>query len=174
MMRLTLIIILTVILLPHSLTAAQDPWVEIGIERIDGVAAPGFTLKDMRGDYISLEDFKGRPVFLNFWATWCPPCTAEMPAIEKLHRSFKDRGLVVVAINYLEDRDRILKYIRKMGYTFTVLMDSDGYVKRNYRLNGIPATFLISRDGKMAGRAMGMRDWESRAAFSIMEELINQ
>jgi thiol-disulfide isomerase/thioredoxin len=167
------LISLFIVLLSQSLVAAQDPWREIGIERIDGVAAPGFTLKDIRGDDISLEDFKGRTVFLNFWATWCSPCRAEMPAMEKLHRSFKDRGLMVVAVNYLEDGDRVLKYIRKMSYTFTVLMDNDGYVSGKYRVNAIPVTFLIDRDGRIVGRARGMRDWDSRAAFRFMEELIS-
>ena len=88
------------------------------------VSAKDFKLKDLNGNEISLSQFKGKKVFLNFWATWCPPCKAEMPDIEKVYNETKDSDLVILAVNINEKKDTVKSFIEKSKYHFTVLLDS--------------------------------------------------
>lgn len=158
--------------------AGQDYWVDAGVVRIGDkkpVPAPDFTLSAFDGKKVSLKDFKGKAVFLNFWATWCPPCTIEMPSMEALHKRFKDKGLVVIAVNSEEDEKKVSKFIKKKGYTFLVLLDSYGSVSSDsYRAIGFPTTYLIDRHGMVVGKAEGAREWDSKESFRLIEEILKQ
>jgi len=114
--------------------------------------APAFTLEDREGRRISLAHFRGRPVLIDFWASWCGPCRKSMPAIEQLYRKYRGSGLQVVGINIEGRSPATLHYLTTGGYTFPVLFDSgnwDAPVARSYRVSSIPRTFLIDGDGNI-------------------------
>ena len=128
-----------------------------------GSYAPKFALTDLSKKTINLDDYKGKKVILNFWATWCPPCVNEMPLLQEIHTShssplFKrgEKGdFVVIGINYNEDYDRVKKFISEKGVTFTILIDSDLKVSMDYGVIGLPITFFIDREGKIKEKFKG-------------------
>src|SRR3989338_4484627 len=164
---------------PLNINAAgQDYWADAGVVRVGKkkpVEAPDFALNTLDGKKVSLKGFKGKAVFLNFWATWCPPCTIEMPSMEIIHKRFKDKGLIVVAVNSEEGEKKVSKFIKKKGYTFLVLLDTDGSVTSDsYRTVGLPTTYLIDRQGMVVGKAEGAREWDSEESFRLKEEILKK
>jgi peroxiredoxin len=133
------------------------------------VEAPDFTLRDLSGKKIALAEYRGKLVFLNFFATWCAPCRQEMPAMERLYRSYRDTGLVLVALNVRERAREVRPFIQELRLSFPVLLDQEGLAAYKYAVRGLPATYLIGRDGQMLWRAFGPREWdgpEARAYFT--------
>ncbi|GAI00918.1 unnamed protein product, partial [marine sediment metagenome] len=107
----------------------KDFFSSLGIQKINPpVKAKDFTLEDLKRSAVSLRDFEGKVIFLNFWATWCPPCRIEMPAMEKLWQKFKDEDFVILAVDLREAREKVSSFIKENGYTFPVLLDSRGAV----------------------------------------------
>lgn len=160
------------LLLAAAPAAGVEPKADFGMVE-DPVPAPAFTLEDLAGHQTGLADFTGRVVVVNFWATWCVPCREEMPHLEGLWRTYRDRGLVVVGVS--EDRGgakRVRKYVARMGLTFPVLLDPKGGVGRAYRVTGLPATVLIGRDGRLAARVIGYRDWTGPDAAGLVRHLL--
>lgn len=118
-------------------------------------AAPDFALTDLDGNKVSLSDFRGQYVYLNFWASWCSPCKSEMPDIEKMHKEFKEEGLVVLAVDMGEGRAAVEEFIGSNGYTFRVLLDPDQSAAEKYGVTAIPASYFIDRDGNIAEKRVG-------------------
>ncbi|GKS57085.1 hypothetical protein YTPLAS18_06120 [Nitrospira sp.] len=114
-----------------------------------GMPAADFTLIDLDGNTRTLADYKGKVVLLNFWATWCKPCTTEMPAMQSAYDRLKDKGLVVVAVNELEDEARVREHIVEYGHTFPVLLDRDNDVANLYGVFGLPVSVFIDGNGKV-------------------------
>jgi peroxiredoxin len=114
-----------------------------------GFVAPGFTLDSLTGDPVTLADLRGKAVVLNLWASWCPPCRSEMPALNAIHQKFRDQGLVVLGVNttYQDDEANARAAIRDWGLTFPIVFDRDGATSRQYRVQAMPTTFFIGRDG---------------------------
>jgi peroxiredoxin len=114
-----------------------------------GFTAPDFTLKTPDGEGYRLSELKGNAVLVNLWATWCPPCRAEMPAIEKMYQEYKDQGLVVLAVNmtYQDDPANVSPFIQEYGLTFPVLLEETGNVGTAYQLRSLPSTYFINRAG---------------------------
>ena len=109
--------------------------------------APGFELSSLDGQVVSLSDFRGKPVFLNFWATWCGPCRFEMPFIQKMYEGLSNEGLVVLAVNVQENPTRVKEFVESFGLTFPVLLATNSEVPLTYNIRGIPATFFIDKNG---------------------------
>lgn len=128
--------------------------------------APNFSLLNLKGEEVSLSDYKGKIVLVNFWATWCQFCDIEMPDLEKLSKEHDD--LVVLAVNVMESEKKVSKYIEDGGYSFPVLLDSKGNVSREYLASGLPASYFIDRDGILLGRAQGLLTYEQ------MEQVIEE
>ena len=120
-----------------------------------GKPAPDFTLVDLEGNQISLSDFRGETVFVNFWATWCPPCRAEMPEIEAIYQEYKDKGVVVIGVDIQETKEEVLQYIQEGGYSWTFVLDTTGEVTTNYQITGIPSSFFIDREGIIRAMNIG-------------------
>lgn len=110
--------------------------------------APDFQLDDYStGQPVKLSDFKGKPVLVNFWATWCPSCKVELPEIAQVYHQYKSQGLTVLGINMREDSQTIKNYLAGTDYNWTMLMDSNGQLVNNYGVVGYPTTFFIDRKG---------------------------
>lgn len=140
-----------------------------------GYEAADFTLPDMKGAQHTLSELRGKIVFLNLWATWCPPCIAEMPSIETLHRRFRDRDLVVLAVS--EDAngvEAVQPFVDQLGLSFTILLDTEGSVSPRYGVTGFPETFVIGRDGRVIEHFVGPTDWASAARINYFETLLRQ
>ncbi|MFQ5856778.1 MAG: TlpA family protein disulfide reductase [Anaerolineae bacterium] len=122
-----------------------------------GDVAPDFTLKNLEGEKISLSDFEGQPVLINFWATWCAPCRIEMPAIENMYQKYKDDGFVVLAADVEESITVVRSFVDSMGLTFPILLDYKGDIaRRDYRIRGYPTSYFVGRDGKIVAAHRGM------------------
>jgi len=114
-----------------------------------GFLAPDFELKTPDGEVIRLSDLRGQAVLVNLWATWCPPCRAEMQSIEKVYQDYKDQGFTVLAVNMTrqDDASAILPFVREQALTFPVLLDEKGEVAAAYQLQSLPSSYFIRRDG---------------------------
>jgi peroxiredoxin len=112
-----------------------------------GQPAPDFALRDLNGQIRRLSDFRGQVVFINFWATWCPPCRRELPEIQAVYDDKKDEGLTVLEVDYQESTAAVKDYWSEQGLTMPVLLDSSGDVVDQYRLVGLPDSFFVDRDG---------------------------
>ena len=112
-----------------------------------GSRAPDFQLSNLDGQSISLSDLRGKTVLVNFWASWCSPCRAEMPFIQRLHEGWSDSELVILAVNAGEDFSTVKEFVDSFGLSFMVLLDTKGEVALDYNVRGIPATFFIDKDG---------------------------
>ena len=124
-----------------------------------------FELEDLDGNKVSLSDFKGKKVFLNFWATWCPPCKAEMPDIEKLYQETRDTGLVILAVNVGENKETVKDFITNNKYSFPVLLDVKGEISQLYQVTGIPTSYFIDTEGYLDDGATGAIPLESMKEF---------
>ncbi len=112
-----------------------------------GQPAPDLRLPLVGGGELDLETYRGRPVVLNFWATWCEPCRAEMPVFERAQQQYRDQGLVVLGVDMQERDEEIQAFLSQVGVTFPSMVDRTGEVTRQWRATGLPTTFLIDRAG---------------------------
>lgn len=123
---------------------------------LSGTEAPDFRLTDLDGRPHRLANYRGKVVVLDFWASWCAPCRRELPAIEKLHREYRSRGLVVLAVN--SESEKVARsFVKKYGYTFTVLTDVEGSVFGDYAVSSIPVTIVVDKEGRISTHFIGFR-----------------
>src|SRR3990172_7651973 len=115
----------------------------------EGFLAPDFTLDTLDGKKVTLSELRGKIVLINLWATWCPPCRAEMPALENAYEQYKDSGVVILGLNVTnQDSEKdIPLFIDEFGLTFPILLDRDGSVSALYQLRGLPTTYFVNREG---------------------------
>jgi thiol-disulfide isomerase/thioredoxin len=122
----------------------------------------------------SLADVQGKVVFVNFWATWCPPCRDEAPSLERLYQRLGPRGLEILAITIDEagDREPVERFRQELGLTLPILLDPDRDAYRAYQATGVPETFVVSREGRLVERVVGPRDWEEPRYTALVERLL--
>ena len=138
-------------------------------------AAPNFQLTNLSGDAVNLTDYRGEYVLLNFWATWCPPCLAEMPSMQSAFERYRDRGFVVLAVSSdVEGKTIVQPFTDKLGVSFPVLLDTEGRVSEIYGAVNLPLSFLLNRNGEVIAGAQGARDWYSEEAISVLDEMMQQ
>ena len=137
------------------------------------LAATDFTLDLLDGKSVKLSDYRGKLVFLNFWATWCPPCRSEMPAMQALYDKLKDRGFVILAVDLAEEAGVVRDYIRANKLTFPVLLDTSGAVGGTYGAESIPTTYIVDREGRILARGIGAQwKWDSPEMIALFEKLL--
>ena len=120
-----------------------------------GDFAPQFLLKLFGGKEIKLTDFKGSPVLMNFWASWCGPCRKEAPELERVYKKYKDKGVVFIGITVSDWKEKSLEYIKEFGITFLNGADETGKIAEEYKIYGVPKTFVIDKEGRINYERMG-------------------
>ncbi len=147
--------------------------VSIGVRPVDAaIPLVDHRFELLSGAESSLADYRGRLVLVNVWATWCEPCKLEMPSMERLHRAFADRGLVVLALNYAERRDLVSRYIESEAYTFPVALDPARALSDAFGVRGLPTNYLIGPHGRVIGTKVGFRFWDTPEVFDAFEVLL--
>ncbi|MFT4578608.1 MAG: peroxiredoxin [Nitrospinales bacterium] len=172
LLYLLFVVVLAVIayriqLSPNQKTALNQERPEVGHP------APDFTLRNLQGNLEGLIDHKDKVIVLNFWATWCAPCLEEMPAFEKLYRRYRSQGVTVLAVSL--DKGNISKvkdFVDANNLTFPVLIDSDGAAEKLYPSFTIPFTYVIDKEGRVAARVDGAKNWASSETFAALDILI--
>ena len=150
-----------------------------------GENAPAFTLPDLSGKSVSLHDFEGKVVVLNFWASWCAPCITEMPALQSLYDRAEEKGIVVLAVAEDERAEEIEALVEKLGLKFPVLLDETGSIKDRYKVQGYPETYILDPKGKVvlfpdpgsnipATKIIGPREWDSPEYSELLQALVTQ
>ena len=152
-----LVTILTTGLLITGCTGGSEPIATVG------EAAPNFELQNLDGQSISLSSLKGKPVLVNFWATWCGPCVSEMPYIQEIHEDWSDSGLMVLAINWGESASEVEQFLQAHNLSLPVLLDTKNVVAPKYGIRYIPTTFFIDKDGIVRNKVIGA--FPSKAAI---------
>ncbi len=135
-------------------------------------STPDFSIPGFNGKMISLKDFRGKTVLLNFWATWCAPCREEMPGMERLYQEFKDRNFVILAVNVKDRKQDALSFLEELKITYPAAFDPDGQVGLLYGAWGLPTTYLIGPRGEGLARAWGPADWHSPAARTLISQIL--
>ncbi len=140
-----------------------------------GFAAPDFTLELLGGGQVTLSDLRGRGVIVNLWASWCPPCRAEMPALQRVYEANRARGLEVLAVNstYQDSEAGAASFVRELGLTFPIPLDRTGTVSRTYLLRALPTTFFIDGDGVIRKVVIGGPMSETTIQTAV-EEILGQ
>jgi peroxiredoxin len=154
--------------------ASADPFQELDLIRpAKPTAAPDFTTPRLGGSEVRLGTERGKVVLLNFWATWCPPCKEEMPSMERLYRRFQARGFTILALSIDAGGPEVVEsFVKRLGLTFPIGLDPKLEIANLYTVRGLPASFLIDRSGRITGVALGPRNWDSRAAHTVLEALL--
>jgi len=154
--------------------ASADLFEQMGVSRPrTSKPAPDFILKDIHGKPISLAQFKGKPVLLNFWATWCGPCREELPSMQRLHKASKNNGgfqIIAISIDRFNMK-KVNQYAEDLSLTFPILIDPDRETRKNYFIRGLPTSYLIDSEGKLRGFVSGARNWDSPASIELMKSL---
>jgi len=114
-----------------------------------GFLAPDFTLQSLEGKNFTLSELRGQAILVNLWATWCLPCRAEMPAMQRMYEEYKDQGFVVLALNmtYQDTPSAVLPFVQEHGLTFPILLETNGQAAGQYELRSLPSSFFIDRNG---------------------------
>lgn len=152
-----------------QITESENKQLSTGI--LKGQLAPDFTLTDLNGDTVKLSDFKGKIVFVNFWATWCPPCQAEMPHMQNIFEKFKSKDVVILGVNMTlteENSEDVQTFVNEQQLTFPIVMDEKSDVVQTYQVVAYPTTYLLDKEGVILEKFYGAISYE------IMEKYISQ
>ncbi len=133
--------------------------------------APDFSLKTLQGETRSLSSYQGSIVFLNFFATWCGPCRAEMPSMEVLYNTLNGEKFVILAVDLQEERSTVERFIQQNRLTFPVLLDERGGAGKLYGVQAIPTSYVIDKTGKIIAGMTGGREWDSEEVIALFREL---
>jgi len=156
------------------LTAAELPPLTHGLTSIENPQqASDLKLLDLDDSEVSLADFKGKVVVVNFWATWCPPCRREMPSLERLYQQSKEQGIAVLAVNVAEDLETVFSFRGTIEPqpSFPILLDSNAATLDAWQVKGLPTTYIVAPDGRLAYRAVGGREFDHPELIKQLLEL---
>ncbi len=147
----------------------------MGIARGDPTPVPlNLGLQDLNGRTVELSDFKGKIVFLNFWASWCQSCRDEMPSMQKLYSKFKITDFAMLAVNLQESASTVRDFLTTQNLAFVALLDSDGKARSSFGVGTIPTTLILDKKGRIISRAVGPREWDSKESFALFEYLVSE
>jgi peroxiredoxin len=138
------------------------------------LTAADFSLPDLSGKELSLADFRGKVILLNFWASWCPPCRAEMPSMQKLSNLFKNKKFVVLAVAEDQGPQQAVSFVNSNHYSFPVLFDPQGKAAQLYGVTAYPTTYLIDKKGVVRHRVVGAADWTDEKIVKELKRLADE
>jgi peroxiredoxin len=141
-----------------------------------GKTAPDFSLPDLQGQNQRLSDYRGKVIFLNFWATWCKPCKEEMPSMQVLWENLKKEDFVMLAISMdrVTTKKEIPPFVENLKLTFPILTDSWGQTDKRYKLMGVPETYIIDQNGVLREKVIGPRDWTRTESIETIVQLLQK
>jgi peroxiredoxin len=139
-----------------------------------GNPAPDFDTVDLKGNVWSLSKLKGQVVFLNFWATWCPPCREEMPSMQRLYAKLPKDKFTMIALFNKDKPAAVKNFVAKLGITIPILSDEYNFVGAKYGLRGLPETFIIDKQGVIRAKFIGPADWDSPKFVDMLSKYINE
>ena len=137
----------------------------------DQAPAPDFALTDVDGRTWRLDDYRGRVLIINFWATWCPPCRAEMPSMQRVQARLARDGIALVAISVGDDARAIRAFLAEVPVTFPLPMDPDSRIAQRYPMIGLPTTFVVDRAGRLVYSLTGQQEWDDPAFLEQIRAL---
>jgi thiol-disulfide isomerase/thioredoxin len=140
----------------------------------NGAAAPTFQLDSMAGKKVNLNDFRGKVVLLNFWASWCGPCRKEMPILEQLHKQYQAKGVTLVGVNVEPSSDDAVKWLKGTPVSFPILFDRDSSVSKLYQVQGMPNTVILDRKGKVRFIHRGYKPGEENEYLDQIRALVRE
>jgi cytochrome c biogenesis protein CcmG, thiol:disulfide interchange protein DsbE len=162
----TIIVVVGALVLGGLIWVNRDRFTPLDV----GSRAPDYAALTLDGDTVELASFRGDVVLLNIWATWCPPCVREMPALQRLHEELEPQGLRIIAVSvdavagalgaFGQPGGDVAEFRDDFGITFTVLHDPSGRIQSLYQVNGLPTTYLIDRDGRIRRKVLGAAEWD--------------
>lgn len=155
MMGIGLLLIAAGLVWMQARPSAATPQIS-NLPAVQGNPAPNIELTTLGGQRMALDNYAGQVVLVNFWATWCPPCKAEMPGINRFYEANKAKGLTVLAVNAREGEGLVRPFIQSNGFSFPVLLDPEGQAVDRYRVNSFPTTFIVDRNGVIRYVQIGM------------------
>ena len=173
--RLLLAVLAVVLGYGASFTLYHHDNFEAEASAADSSSAPELTLNRLGGGIAHLSDYRGKWVLLNFWATWCSPCVAEMPSMEEFSQKFKAKNLVVLAVSV--DRggpEKVKKFVKQYGLTFDIFHDPESDSSNKYRVSSLPSTFVINPKGEIVSQAEGMREWNDPEIVAYFDDLMKR
>jgi thiol-disulfide isomerase/thioredoxin len=140
-----------------------------------GRSVSNFTFPGLNGKMFSLADYRGKVVFLNIWATWCPPCRDEMPSMERLYQELKDEDFIILAVSVDSSGAKaVAPFVRNYQLTFPVLLDDKGKSRSLFKTTGIPESHIINKEGILVEKTIGPRDWDNPDTIQFLRELIHK
>lgn len=139
----------------------------------DVAPTPEFSLNTPDGKKVSLKDFRGKIVLLNFWASWCVPCREEMPAMEKLYQEYKQKNFVILAVAVKDRKQDAIDFVKELKITYPIALDPDAKVGSEYGAWGLPVTYLIGTKGEGLARGWGPAEWYAPPARKLIQELLD-
>lgn len=140
-----------------------------------GLPAPDFKFSNLEGQEVALSDLKGKVVFINIWATWCPTCVEEMASMQRLYDRFKGSNFEILAISIdALGKQVVAPFMEKHGLTFPVLLDPTGKIKKLYLITGVPESFIVDKNGILVLKVIGPQNWIASEVVMFFEDLINQ
>ena len=139
-----------------------------------GKPAPKFDTIDLKGDVWSLSKLKGKVVFVNFWATWCPPCREEMPSMQRLYTMLPKDKFEMIALYNKDNPELVKNFIAKLGITLPILDDQQNIIGQRYGLTGLPETFIVDKQGVIREKYIGPAQWDSPEYIDMLTKYINE
>ncbi len=159
----------------HDAEAVAELLRSVGIQPYSGPQRRiDFDLENLAEESRSLSDYRGRLLFLNFWATWCPPCIEEMPSMQRLSDQLQGDGLSMVAVNVQEGRDDIRPFVDELGLRFEILLDRRGQTGQAYGVRGLPTTVLLDREGYVLGTKLGFAIWDDPRVVQALRDVLQE
>lgn len=157
--------LVTAMLLAMSAQAAE-------FIKVDGIAPPRLALMDAKGKSYRLDDYRGKVVLVNFWATWCPPCREEMPSMQRLKEKMAGQPFAMLGVNSGESTEDLEEFLKLVKVDFDLLLDSDSTATKHWKVFGLPTSFLIDRQGKVRYTLTGTTEWDKGEAVALIEDLL--
>lgn len=134
-------------------------------------ASAQFQLPSVEGKQYQLDDFAGKKIIINFWASWCAPCREEIPALNRAWQQLQNHNIAMLAINYGEDLTRVESFLKDYPFDFTVLLDQHNIASENMQVNVMPTTFIIDENGDILDTILGPREWDSHEMIERITKL---